>query len=103
MAIFIVFAYFVLPALILRIPGSQHISVPRYESPPGRLLPELRPGSSSAASYRARWRAAANRAGLLRLATPRLGRFVASITAVAAAVVAPALAPALHQQVAGPG
>ena len=34
-AIFFVFAYFVPLALILRTPGSQHISVPRYESPPG--------------------------------------------------------------------
>ncbi len=35
LALVLVFAYFVLVALILRIPGAQHISVPRYEPPPG--------------------------------------------------------------------
>lgn len=35
LALVFVFAYFVLIALMLRIPGSQHISVPRYEPPPG--------------------------------------------------------------------
>ncbi len=35
LALVLVFAYFVLVMLMLRIPGSRHISVPRYEPPRG--------------------------------------------------------------------